>query len=76
MKIFKSIDEKFKDIGFKKVKDDKYAVTYERYNEEYKYMQVLDIPRLIKKQENARHNRRAASLESGRRPVFLIFRPP
>lgn len=43
MKLFKSIDEKFNDIGFKKVKDDKYAVTYERYNGEFKYMQVLDI---------------------------------
>ena len=43
MKIFKNIDEKFEDIGFKKIKDDKYAVTYERYNGEYKYMQVLDI---------------------------------
>ena len=29
MKIFKNIDEKFEDIGFKKVKDDQYTVTYE-----------------------------------------------
>ena len=43
MKIFKNIDDKFKDIGFKKVKDDKYAVTYERYDTTYKYTQVLDI---------------------------------
>lgn len=43
MKIFKNIDEKFKDIGFKKVTDDQYAVTYERYNEKGKYIQVLDI---------------------------------
>lgn len=43
MKIFKNIDEKFKDIGFKKVTDDQYAVTYERYNGKGKYIQVLDI---------------------------------
>ena len=43
MKIFKNIDEKFEDLGFKKVKDDQYAVTYERYNGKGKYIQVLDI---------------------------------
>lgn len=43
MKIFKTIDEKFEDIGFKKIKDDKYAVTYERYDGESEYMQILDI---------------------------------
>ena len=43
MKIFKNVDEKFENIGFKKVKDDKCSVTYERYNGKYKYIQVLDI---------------------------------
>ena len=43
MFIFKSIDEKFKDIGFIKIEEDKYGVVYERYDEEYKYMQRLDI---------------------------------
>lgn len=43
MKIFKSIDDKFKDIGFIKVKDDKYAVTYERKNDKFNYTQVVDI---------------------------------
>ena len=43
MKIFKNIDEKFNDIGFIKVKDDKYAVTYERKNDKYGYTQVIDI---------------------------------
>lgn len=43
MKLFKNIDEKFEDIGFKKVKEDKYGVVYERYDEKYKYKQVLDI---------------------------------
>ena len=35
MFIFKSIDEKFKDIGFIKVREDKHGVVYERYDEEY-----------------------------------------
>ena len=43
MKIFKNIDEKFEDIGFKKVKDGEYLVTYERYNGKYKDIQVLNI---------------------------------
>ena len=43
MKLFKTIDEKFEEIGFKKVKDDQYAVTYERYNEEFKYTHVIAI---------------------------------
>ena len=47
MFIFKSIDEKFKDIGFIKIEEDKYGVVYERYDEEYKYMQRLDISHKI-----------------------------
>ena len=43
MKIFKNIDEKFKEIGFIKVKDDEYAVTYERINNIFGYTQVIDI---------------------------------
>ena len=43
MFIFKSIDEKFKDIGFIKVREDKYGVVYERYEDEYGYVQRLDI---------------------------------
>ena len=43
MKLFKSIDDKLEDIGFVKIKDDKYAVTYERKLVKYNYTQVLDI---------------------------------
>lgn len=43
MKLFKSIDKKFEDIGFKKVREDRYGVIYERYDEKYKYTQRLDI---------------------------------
>ena len=30
MKLFKTTDEKLKDIGFVKIREDKYGVTYER----------------------------------------------
>ena len=43
MKIFKNIDEKFKEIGFEKVEDNEYSVIYERKNEKYNYTQVIDI---------------------------------
>ena len=43
MKLFKSIDEKFAKIGFKKIEEDKYGASYQRYNEEFKYTQSLDL---------------------------------
>lgn len=43
MKLFKSIDEKFAEIGFTKVQDDEYAVRYEREYVDYKFTQVLTI---------------------------------
>ncbi len=42
-KLFKSVDQKFRDIGFMKMKDNELVVTYERWNDKYNYMQVLDI---------------------------------
>lgn len=42
-KIFKSVDEKLADIGFVKVEDNGYVVTYERYDEKYNYTQVVGI---------------------------------
>lgn len=41
MKLFKSIDERFEEIGFKKVRKDKYGVEYERENKEQGYVQSL-----------------------------------
>lgn len=41
--LFKNVDEKFKDIGFVKVREDAYGVVYERYDEKYKYTQVVAI---------------------------------
>lgn len=43
MFLFKSIDEKIEEMGFKKVSEDKYGVVYERYNEKYKYTQCVSI---------------------------------
>lgn len=43
LELFKTTDEKLKDIGFAKVKDDKYSATYERVDEKYGYTQVLVI---------------------------------
>ena len=40
---FKSIDEKFKEIGFNKIKENEYGVRYDRYVEEYKFTQTLDL---------------------------------
>lgn len=42
-KLFKTIDDKFEEIGFQKVEDSGYCATYERKNEVYNYTQVLDI---------------------------------
>ena len=41
--MFKSIDKKFEEIGFVKVKENKCGVTYERTNVEYNFTQVLAI---------------------------------
>ena len=43
MKIFKTIDEKFAEIGFIKVKEDKHGISYTRYNKKYNFTQCLDI---------------------------------
>ena len=44
-KLFKSIDEKFEDIGFKKIQEDYRGCTYERFNEKCHYTQRLVIGR-------------------------------
>ena len=43
MKNFKTIDEKFEEIGFKKIKEDEFGATYERYNDQFKYTHTLDL---------------------------------
>lgn len=43
MSIFKNTDKKFEKIGFIKIKEDEYGVSYERLNEEFHYIQRIDI---------------------------------
>lgn len=41
MKLFKTVDEKFKEIGFLKIQEDKYGVSYERKKDTF--LQRLDL---------------------------------
>lgn len=41
--MFKSIDKKFEEIGFVKIKEDEHGVSYERPNKEFNYIQRIDI---------------------------------
>ena len=43
MKLFKTVDEKLAEIGFVKVKEDKYGCDYERKDKEYGYTQIVSI---------------------------------
>lgn len=43
MKLFKTVDEKFAEIGFVKVEEDEYGVTYTRKNDKYNYTQTLAL---------------------------------
>lgn len=51
MKLFKSIDKKFAEIGFVKVDENKYGATYHRYVAKFDYVQTLDLMH----KENGRH---------------------
>lgn len=43
MKLFKTVDEKLAEIGFVKIKEDKYGCEYKRKDEKYKYTQKVYI---------------------------------
>lgn len=43
MSILKNVDEKIKEIGFIKISENKYAITYGRHNAKYGYYQCVDI---------------------------------
>lgn len=45
MKLLKTIDEKFKEIGFVKVNENEYTVHYQRENKEYDFIQSLYLAR-------------------------------
>lgn len=36
-------DKRLESLGFKKIMDDEHIVCYERWNEQFKYLQKLDI---------------------------------
>lgn len=42
-KLFKTIDKKFEEIGFIKVTEDKFGVTYHRFDKKYNFTQSLDL---------------------------------
>ena len=39
----KTIDDRIAELGFTKIEENEYRVSYERYDERYKYMQNVDI---------------------------------
>lgn len=43
MKLFKTVDEKFAEIGFVKVEEDEYGATYERKVDKYNFTQTLAL---------------------------------
>lgn len=43
MKIFRNTDKKLKDLGFKKIREDKFGAQYERYDDECNFTQCVDI---------------------------------
>ena len=43
MKLFKTVDEKFAEIGFVKVEESEYGATYKRKVDKYNYTQTLAL---------------------------------
>ena len=43
MKLFKTVDEKFAEIGFVKVEENEYGATYKRKVDKYNYIQTLAL---------------------------------
>ena len=43
MKLFKTVDETFEEIGFVKLKEDKYGVIYKRKDSKHNYIQTLAL---------------------------------
>lgn len=43
MRLFKTADKKFEDIGFTKIYDNERSVRYQRYNSKHNYTHVIDI---------------------------------
>lgn len=45
IKLFKSVDDQLKGLGFYKIKENEYGVSYHRNIEKFNYIQRLDIGR-------------------------------
>lgn len=43
MKLFKTIDKKFQELGFDKTYESDLCVTYEKFNKEYCYVQIIEL---------------------------------
>ena len=43
MKLFKSIDEKFAEIGFEKIEENEFCCVYSRYEPDYCYHHLITI---------------------------------
>lgn len=43
MKLFKTVDEKFAEIGFVKIEEDEFGAVYKRRVDKYNYTQTLDL---------------------------------
>lgn len=41
--MFRTVDERLEDIGFQKIRDDKYMVVYERENTKHNYTQEVAL---------------------------------
>lgn len=51
MSFFKTIDDKFAELGFVKIEENCYGVIYERTNEQYNFTQVIHLAH----KKNGRH---------------------
>lgn len=51
MKLFKSIDEKFAEIGFEKIEENEYICEYKRWEPDFEYHHSI----VIAKKANVRH---------------------
>ena len=43
IKIFKTVDDKLADIGFRKIEEEQYSVRYKRKDDEHGFVQTVDI---------------------------------
>ena len=42
-KLFRTIDGRFKEIGFKKIYENEYGVRYERFSEKHEYTHIIHL---------------------------------